>query len=106
MNLCNHNTQTSQAYCTIIDIPDAVSISSLNIAFTDDNEDWDTDVSSTYTLNICHDIEKEIMERYNLKSAPPAILNNSLSTIECMKKSYQDFIKQLYNFFKFNKPAS
>lgn len=73
MSVCNRNGKLS--YCSIIDIPENENI---NIAFTNDDDKWDTTEKGTYYLKIYPDIEKAILKRYNLDSTPPVIITESL----------------------------
>ena len=78
MSVCNQNTKLS--YCSIIDIPEC-SNTTINIAFTNDKEEWDTDAKGTYYLKIYPDIEKSIMKRYGLDSTPPTLMPDKSPTI-------------------------
>ena len=73
MNVCNKNSNLN--YCAIIDIPENENI---NIAFTNDDDDWDVTEKGTYYLKIYPDIEKIILRRYNLDAAPPVIISENL----------------------------
>lgn len=73
MNVCNKNSKLS--YCAIIDIPESENI---NIAFTDDCDNWDVTEKGTYCLKLYHDVEKAILKRYNLDGTPPAIISENL----------------------------
>lgn len=79
MSVCNHNSKLS--YCSIIDIPDC-SYTNINIAFTNDNDKWDTDTKGTYYLKIYPDIEKSIMKRYGLDSTPPTVMPDKSPAIK------------------------
>lgn len=93
MNVCNSNTY-ELSYCTIIDIPENENI---NIAFTNDNDEWDVTEKGTYYLRIYPDVEKAILRRYNLDGVPPVVLSDTLPA-----KSLS-FLKNLkekaYSFF-------
>ena len=78
MNICNQNSTLS--YCSIIDIPDLPN-TNINIAFTNDKDEWDTDIKGTYYLKIYPDIEKSIMKRYGFDSTPPAIMEDKSPAI-------------------------
>lgn len=73
MNVCNKDSKLS--YCSIIDIPENENI---NIAFTNDAEEWDITEKGTYYLKISPDIEKAILRRYNLDGVPPVIISENL----------------------------
>lgn len=73
MNVCNQCGKLS--YCHIIDIPENETI---NIAFTNDDEEWDVAEKGTYYLKIYPDIEKAILKRYNLDGTPPTIISDNL----------------------------
>lgn len=92
MNVCNKGNEIS--YCSIIDIPENENI---NIAFTNDNEEWDTTEKGTYYLKIYPDVEKAILKRYNLDAVPPVIISENLPTMPI------NFFKKLkeksYTFF-------
>ena len=103
MNVCNQNTVLS--YCMIIDIPEDVL--SINIAFTNDNDKWDTDVKGTYYLKVYPDIEKSIIKRYGLDSTPPTIISDNLPTskaniVNIVKNKFISFL----SIFNFNRNTS
>jgi len=76
MNVCNKNGKLS--YCSIIDIPENENI---NIAFTNDSDEWDTDEKGTYYIKLCPDVEKAILKRYNLDFTPPTIVSDNLPSM-------------------------
>ncbi len=95
MNICNRNSKLT--YCAIIDIPE---ISTINVAFTNDNDEWDTDKEGTYYLKIYPDIEKAIIKRYGLDSTPPTVLCDNLPTI-----TFKERIHNFFSIFKLKKKA-
>jgi len=96
MSVCNQNSTLS--YCSIIDIPDC-SNANINIAFTNDNEKWDTDIKGTYYLKIYPDIEKSIMRRYGLDSTPPTLMENKSPAINI--QTLKTRIINILTIFKF-----
>ena len=97
MSVCSKNNKLS--YCSIIDnIPDSQNI---NLAFTDDNQKWDTDKCGTYCLKIYPDIEKNIMKRYGLDSTPPTILQDTLpKSYPSLKSKLKTIIINTFLLFK------
>lgn len=98
MSVCNQNSNLS--YCSIIDIPEC-SNTTINIAFTNDKDEWDTDVKGTYYLKIYPDIEKSIMKRYGLDSTPPTLMPDTSPTITIDKIKTK--IVHILSIFKFTK---
>lgn len=100
MNICSDTSFNNQAYCTIIEVPKDDNLTMLNIAFADDNGNWDTDMSSTYMLNVYPDIEKKIMKRYNLDATPPTIVESPTKIACLLKKVKLQFLKNFIYIFK------
>jgi len=98
MSVCNQNSKLS--YCSIIDIPDC-SNTTINITFTNDKEEWDTDTKGTYYLKIYPDIEKSIMKRYGLDSTPPTLMTDKSPTITIDKIKTK--LINILSIFKFTK---
>lgn len=96
MSVCNQNSTLS--YCSIIDIPDC-SNTNINIAFTNDDEKWDTDIKGTYYLKIYPDIEKSIMKRYGLDSTPPTLMEDKSPVISI--HTLKTKIINILSIFKF-----
>lgn len=96
MSICNQNSKLS--YCSIIDIPEN-SNQIINIAFTNDKDDWDTDLKGTYYLKIYPDIEKSIMKRYGLDSTPPVLTTDTSPAITMDK--IKERIISFINIFRF-----
>lgn len=96
MNVCKQKNTLS--YCLIIDLPENANI---NIAFSNDDDEWDTDTKGSYYIKIYPDIEKAILRRYGLDSTPPTIISDNLPT-SC--KSLTEIIKEkiinIFSFFK------
>ena len=97
MSVCSQSNNLS--YCTIIEnIPECTNI---NIAFTNDNDKWDTDSHGTYCLKVYPDIEKAIMKRYGLDSTPPAVMSDKLpSTPSSFISILKDKIVNIFSRFK------
>ena len=100
MSVCNQNGNLS--YCMIIEnIPEA---SYINFAFTDDNDNWDTDSHGTYCLKIYEDVEKSIMKRYGLDSTPPTITLGKLpNTNKRLVSKIKEKIVNILSIFTINK---
>lgn len=96
MSICKQNSTLS--YCAIIDIPN-ISYTNINIAFTNDDEKWDTDIKGTYYIRIYPDIEKNIMRRYGLDSTPPALMEPVKPTITINKT--KERIVNIFSILKF-----
>lgn len=95
MSICNQSSKLS--YCSIIDIPDC-STTNINIAFTNDNDEWDTDTKGTYYVKIYPDVEKSIMKRYGLDSTPPTLIKDMSPTSNINK--IKEKIINIFGLFK------
>lgn len=96
MSVCKK--QTSLSYCSIIELPEC---SSINIAFTNQNDEWDTDTKGTYYVKIYPDVEKAIIKRYGLDSTPPTLVPDNLpSSHNSLIKVVKEKLISVFSFFK------
>ena len=75
--------------------------SSINIAFTNQNDEWDTDAKGTYYVKIYPDVEKAIIKRYGLDSTPPTLVPDNLpSSHNSLVKVVKEKLISVFSFFK------
>lgn len=96
MSVCKQKSTLS--YCYIIDLPES---SNINIAFTNDKNEWDTDAKGSYYIKIYPDIEKEILKRYGLDSTPPTIISDNLpASCKSLIEKVKEKVVTIFSFFK------
>lgn len=97
MSVCKQKNALS--YCFIINLP--TDHTNINIAFTNDNNEWDTDIKGSYYIKMYPDIEKEILKRYGLDSTPPTIISDNLpASCKSLIEKVKEKVVTIFSFFK------